>query len=305
MDVSSSSALTQVASQMQNVQRKEPPSASDFASQIMQNSDSNEDNLLDITEVGLDEESFSSFDSDGDGSLSSAELEEGIASKLQDMKESNTSPEEFGQFLSSLGLEVPPPPPPMPNTANMVSDLFSSKDSDEDGLLSLDELGISEDLFGSMDSDEDGMVSQEELEEKLQSMFEDLKNGDISQSDFQETMDELGLTPPAPPSGGGMAGGGGGGGSSEEEEYDDADTNQDGTVSAAEYAAYYGSDDSSDSTEAYTMELLSTLLGAIKSESNNNSVEANQFKDIMKMVNNQYHDSNTANDLNTYVSNIS
>lgn len=302
MDVSSTSAASQLYGQMQNVQRKEPPSASDFASQIMQNSDSDEDSLLDISEIGLDEESFASFDSDGDGSLSSSELEEGIASKLQDMKDSNASPEEFGQFLSSLGLEVPPPPPPMPNTSNMASELFSSKDSDEDGLLSLDELGISEDLFSSMDSDEDGMVSQEELEEKLQSMFEDLKNGDITESDFQETMNELGLTPP--PGGQAMSGGGSGGGSSEEE-YDDADTNQDGTVSAAEYAAYYGSDDSSDSTEAYTMELLSTLLGALKSESNSNSVEANQFKDIMKMVNNQYHDNSTANDLNTYVSNIS
>lgn len=227
------------------------------------------------------------------------------------MKDQELTPEEFGSFLSELGLEVPPPPGQghKPDVSQMASDIFSSSDSDEDGLLTIEELNISEELFSSMDSDEDGKISQDELEEKLSSMFEDVKNGDMDQSEFEETMSALGVeAPSAPPAGGGGAMAGGGGGSSSEEEYDDADTNQDGIVSAAEYEAYYGSGSTSSEMEDYTMDLVSTLIDALKAEKSEDDSETDldlsQFKQIMSMVNEQIQDPQTKDQLDKYLSNL-
>ena len=307
MTISSSSYASQM---MQQMQRKEQPSAGQITSDVFENSDSDGDGLLSTEEIGLSEETFSLMDSDGDGTLSSSELEDGISSKLQSMQSQELTPQEFGSFLSELGLEVPPPPPGgmKPDVSAMASDIFASSDGDEDGLLSIEELKISEELFASIDSDEDGKVSQEELEQKLDSMFEDLRNGDMEQSEFEETMSALGVeTPAAPPSGGGMGGGAAGG--SSEEEYDEADTNQDGTVSAAEYAAYYGSEEtSSDAMSEYTMDLVSTLIEALKAEQtedgNESDIELSQFKQIMSMVNEQTQDPQTKEKLDQYLSNL-
>lgn len=313
MNVSSTSYASSMVQQiqgMQGMQRKEPPSATELASQVFESSDTDTDGLLTLEELGIDEEIFASMDSDGDGSLNSSELANSISSQLQNMKDKTSSPQQFGEFLSSLGLEVPPPPQHggMPNISNMASDIFNSSDADDDGLLSMEELGLDDqELFDSMDSDEDGMISQEELENKFASLFEELKNGDIEPSEFEQTMSALGAqTPSAPPGGGMMAGGGAGGGSSEEENYDAADSNQDGTVSAAEWAAYYGTSESSQNDmEKYTMDLVSTLIDALKQEStNDDNLELSQFTDIMKMVNNQFNDSNLAKQLNTYLDNL-
>lgn len=308
MNVSStsySSELLQQMQQMQQTQRKEPPSATELTTQVFENSDSNEDGLLSIDELGLDEETFSSMDSDGDGSLSSSKIETSISSQLESMKNQTSSPQQFGDFLTSLGLEVPPPPG-MQGVQNIASDIFSSKDSDEDGLLTLEELGIDEELFNTIDSDGDGRVNQEELAQTLQTMFEDLKNGDIEPSEFEEMMSALGVEAPTAAGGAGGRVPMGGGGSSEEE-YEEADTNQDGTVSAAEYAAYYGSASEED-LEKYTLDLVSTLITAMKEESNANGedsdLELSSFKDIMKMVNNQIQDPTIASELNEFVSNL-
>lgn len=309
MNISSTSFSSSMM-QMQTMQRKEPPSASELSSKVFENSDSDADGLLSIDELGLNEESFSNIDTDGDGSLSSSELEQSISSSLEEMKDKTTDPKSFGEYLSSLGLEVPPPPPQkgMPNVSNMALEIIGSSDADEDGLLSLEELGIDKELFKSMDSDEDGKISQEELENKLTSLFEDLKNEDIEPNEFKETMNALGVSAPSEnssQSAGASGGQGGGGGGSSDEDYEEADTNQDGTVSAAEYMAYYGTNETDD-LEQYTMDLVATLMDALKSESSDEetNIKLSQFKDIMKMVNNQIQDPNTAQELNTYLSNL-
>lgn len=303
MNISSTSYATSMMQQMQQMQRKEPPSDADVASTIIENSDSDADGLLSLEELGIDEDTFNSMDSDGDGSLTLSELTEGISQA----KQNSNSPQEFGEFLSSLGLEMPPPPPPMAegHASKIASDIFSSSDADGDGLLTLEELGIDEELFNSMDSDEDGQISQEELETKLLSMFKDLKSGDMEMSEFEETMTALGaeMPPPPPPPGGMLGGGAMASGDSSSETYEAADTNQDGTVSAAEYAAYYGSASEEDVNQ-YTLDLVSSLISAIKKETNSEDVDLSQLKDIMKMVNDQIQDPNTASILNTYISNI-
>lgn len=196
MDLSSVNSSYQAIQQLAQTQRKEPQSAENFASQIIENGDLNSDGLISSSEFNISGEIFSSMDSNSDGALSSSELEDSISSKLNSLKNQNLSPEEFGSFLSELGLEVPAPPsqsamPPPPNISQMASDIFETKDLDTDGLLSFSELGVEEELFSSFDSDEDGNISQDELEEGLNSFFESAKNQEISKDDFEEILSNL------------------------------------------------------------------------------------------------------------------
>lgn len=309
MNVSNTGYSSQMAQQMQ---RREPPSAADLAGKVLQSSDSDGDSLLTIEEIGLSEESFSSLDTDGDGSLSTTELEESLSSKMESMKNKELTPEEFGSFLSELGLEVPPPPqgkegsmPPPPDASQMASDIFSTKDGDSDGLLSIDELGIDEALFASLDSDEDGSITQEELEKGISGLFESEQSGEISKEELGEALESLGVE--APKGGPGGAPMGAGGGSSEDEEYDEADLNQDGIVSAAEKAIAQGTSTDS-SMEEYTLDLVSTLMDALKSEKEENEsgsdIELSQFKEIMGMLNSQLQDTQTKEKLDKYLSNL-
>lgn len=94
---------------------------------------------------------------------------------------------------------------------------------------------------------------------------------------------------------------GGGGGSSQE--YESADTNQDGTVSTAEYEAYYGKSETSNNSEKNdTLHLVSTLINSIKEDSNKD-INLSDFKEVMKMVNNETQNPKTASLLNEFLSN--
>ncbi|MCD4756765.1 MAG: EF-hand domain-containing protein [Arcobacteraceae bacterium] len=310
MNVSTSSYSNMM--QAATMQAPRGPSSTELTSQVMKSSDIDGDSLLSIDELGISEELFSSFDSDGDGSISSNELEETFSSKLDAMKNQEFTPEEFGSFLSELGLEVPPPPPPQgqPNVSQMISDIFSANDTDGSGLLSLSELDISEELFISLDSDEDGSITKEELAQGLTTLFSSVESGEMSKDEAGEVLSQLGIEKPSgPPPGGGMMGGGGS--SEEEEEYDAADTNQDGIVSIAEQAAYDASQSSdTKDMEEYTMKLVSTLLDALKSEEVTNksdtsdSLDMSKYKQIMSMVNTQIQDTDTAQKLGKYLSNL-
>lgn len=311
MNVSTSSYSSIM--QASNMTQPKPPSATDLVSKVMETSDINGDSLLSIDELGISEEDFSSLDTNGDGSLSSDELESSISSKLDSMKNQELTPEEFGTFLSSLGLEVPPPPPNhgQPNAQQMASDIFTSKDSDSDGLLSLSELDISDELFTSLDTDEDGSITQEELAQGLTTLFESVESGEMSKDEAGEVLSQLGVEKPSGPPPGGMMGAGGS--SEEDEEYEAADTNQDGVVSAAEQAAYDASQSSSSTQDMqeYTMKLVSTLLDALKSEetstesdTTNNNLDMSKYKQIMSMVNTQIQDTDTAQKLGKYLSNL-
>lgn len=302
MSISSttSSSMMQQMMQMQQAQQPKPPSSTDLVSQIMEANDIDGSSSLSIEELGLSQEDFSSYDIDSDGSLSADELETTLSSKLDAMKNQELTPQSFASFLSDLGVDVPPPPSQGkgPNASQIASDVFSTKDSNEDGLMTIDELGISSELFTSLDTDQDGSITQEELEESLTTLFASVDSGETSKAEAGEVLSSLGVTPP--PAGGG----GGGSGSSDEEEYEDADTNQDGIVSAAEQAAYDGT--SKTEMQDYALKLVGSLLDALKTENENSSdsLDLSKFKSIMSMINNETQDASTANKLNSYVSNL-
>jgi len=283
---SSSIASTQYT---QGTQHKQPPSASDLVSQLMSKSDANEDGLLSVDELSnLSEESFSKMDTNGDGNLSTDELTTSFSSLMESIKNKETSPEEFGNLLSSMGLDVPPPPPPQgggaPNVEEMTTQIFDAKDTNQDGFVSADELDLDSELFSSMDSDGDGNISKSEMETGLKSLFESAKNGDIDKETFSSIMDKLGVEappPPPPPSGSG-------------EESDESTT---------------ASTSSTTSMEEYTLKLVSTLLEALQSEQSNNSDEESsldlkKFKEMMTMVNTQTQNGQTANALSEFLKNL-
>lgn len=85
------------------------PSAEDFASFLVSSLDQNSDSALSIDELELSEEDFTSLDTDGDGSLTTEELTQTIASKLEELEASKPSQEEFAAMMQEMGIQPPPP----------------------------------------------------------------------------------------------------------------------------------------------------------------------------------------------------
>jgi len=314
MNVSNSSFTNSMMSQMQQTQQKAQPDASELTSEIIATSDIDGDSLLAIDEVSLSEELFSNMDEDSDGSISSSEIESGLSSMLESMSNQKTSPEEFGQMLSDMGLDVPAAPnsSSTPDVALMASEVFSANDTDVDGLLSLTDIDIPEDIFSSIDADEDGSITEAELAQGLSSLFDSVNSGETSEEEAGEVLSAMGVPPPPA---------GGGGGASEEDEddetssttvtYDAADTDFDGTVSATEYAEYYSTNStaaSENEMSEYTMDLVSTLIDAVKTEQEENGtdgeIDLSKFKQVMTMVNEQTQDPQTSEMLDKYISQL-
>jgi len=298
----SSTTTSSVMQQMMQMQPAKQPTSTELVSEIMEASDVDGSDSLSIEEIGLSSDEFSSYDSDQDGFLSADELEETLSSKLDSMKDETLTPETFASFLSEMGVEVPPAPQGQqgPSASQIASDVFSDGDTDADGLMTQDELGISDDLFASLDSDEDGSITQEELEEGLSSLFSSIDSGEITKEEAGSVLSALGVKPPE----GSQSTGTGSTSSSSETIYDAADANEDGVVTAAEQADYDGT--STTTAQDYALNLVSKLFEALQSESTDDSetLDLSSFKSVMSMVNNETQTAKTAEQLNTYVSNL-
>ncbi len=241
---------------------------SNISKSLITQNDSNNDSSLSIDELGLDEDQFSTLDTNSDSLVTQDEIASAIDSKLSSFDGKMPSKDEFASLLSDLGLEMPEPPTSKQSSASgddFSSLIMSQYDSDDDSLLSSSEVSLlSDEEFSALDTNTDGSISAEELS-----------------GAYQQVASASGATQSTPPSGGG-----GSVTSSSEEEYDELDTNKDGTASNDE-----------------TKNTLKLLLDTIKQNSQNSSEELNlsSFKNIMKMMNNQSNN----NELNTYVSNLS
>ncbi len=266
------------------------PPVKNISKDIISQSDKNSDSALSIDELGIDESQFNSLDSDSDGLVTQDEIASAIDSKLSSSFEDGQIPskEEFASMLSEMGLKMPPPPDKQGDSSSkndeFATQIISSFDSNGDSLLSSDEVSmLDSEEFSTLDSDGDGSISQSELT----SAFEQVsKNG---------------TPPPPPPGGGGMQQSS----SDEDESYSSLDTNQDGIISQEEKDAALGLDSSSTSNSSSqdVMDSLKLLMDAIKlnSESSENSLDLNNFKNMMKISNNATNNS----DLNTYLTNSS
>lgn len=264
------------------------PPVSNISKDIVAQNDKNSDSSLSIEELGIDEEQFSTLDSDGDGLVTQNEIASAIDNKLSSFDGQMPSKEEFETLISELGLQMPEPPV-SPQANDFSSMIMSSYDTDSDSLLSSSEASIlSEEEFSALDTNSDGSISTDELSSAYDKV--------TSSSESSETMASM-----PPPSGGASS-------SSSEEEYDELDTNKDGIVSQEEKNAALGisSEDtisSSSSSNEDVKNTLKMLLDTIKLNAQNSSenIDLSSFKNIMQMMNNQTNNS----ELNSYVKNLS
>lgn len=267
------------------------PPLNNISRDIMSQKDTNSDSSLNIDELGISQDLFSSLDSDGDSLVTSNEIASAIDSQLSQFNGQMPSKDEFSSLLSNLGLEMPQAPEMLSNSNPMVTDIMSQYDTNQDSLLSSDEVSLlSEDEFSALDSNLDGSISTDELNNAFEQVATSQSSG----------------TPP-PSKGGGSTGG-----TSSDEEYDEADTNEDGIVSFEEKMAALGIDmsaeDTSSSSSSQTVsneEMLDTikmLFETIKTNTaqKDEKLDLSNFKNLMTMVNNQTNSS----ELNTYVSNL-
>lgn len=190
------------------------------------------DESLSVEEFGGPEELFSEIDADGDGLLTEQEMQSHHEAKMAE-----------GPPADAMGMAGGMTP------EEIAGRILAEMDSDEDGGLSISELGVSDNIFAEADTDGDGIISQAELEVTLQDLasqradavFETLggnTDGELSASEM------------------GSSGSSGASGSSDDEEdYDDMDTNKDGVVSREEYEAAMGSV-SSKGLAAYLIQML-------------------------------------------------
>lgn len=61
------------------------------------------------------------------------------------------------------------------NAEGMTNKIFEGKDLDTDGMLSNDEVGISEERFNQVDKDGDGFISEEELQARIEEKIKSAK----------------------------------------------------------------------------------------------------------------------------------
>lgn len=84
-----------------------------------------------------------------------------------------------------------------PTSSTMASHMISKKDSDSDSSLSIDEMGVSSELFSSYDSDLDGLVNQAELTSAIDTAMSQFDGEMPSKEDFQSVLSSFGFEPPS------------------------------------------------------------------------------------------------------------
>ncbi|WP_462388042.1 XopAW family type III secretion system calcium-binding effector [Acidovorax sp. Q11] len=215
------------------------------------------------------------YDSDGDGSLNADEL----GKTMQSVLPPPPSTMAFAQSRSSATA-----------TGQAGDDLFGKVDSDGDGAVSQTELqalleamsggtasqtGVSSDeLFSQLDADGDGSLSEAEFDAGRPSGAGAEAGG----------MQALGGMPPPP---GGPGGAGGASGNSSAASYDPLDTNEDGTVSAAERLA--------GSTSSVEQDAITALFNAIDTDGDA-SISASESKAFIDQLTSQTQSAPSSNE---------
>jgi len=138
----------------------QPPSASEMASNIIAEEDTDGDGMISADESRVDSDIFTEIDTDGDGLLTADELEASF--------EAMEPPKGGGmQGMRGMGMQGMQGPPPMgqpPSASEMASNIIAEEDTDGDGVLSATESKADSDIFGKFDADGDGVLTVDELE---------------------------------------------------------------------------------------------------------------------------------------------
>lgn len=206
---------------------------------------------------------FGQLDGDSDGKITKEELTSGLKSLAEEL-DSQFSAMRMG------GMQGMPPPPPRGEGEDQgltQDELTSIAENSDDSRLSamMSELASN---FETADSDSDGLLTRDEA------MAYQEASGTTSAESGGRPERGGGMPPPPPAGGEGQSSG----------DYDEADSNQDGTVSASERLAYLAengsseteSDSSSNSTsnEAAVMRQIMELMRAYGEQSGTSAVSS-------------------------------
>ena len=120
------------------------------ASKIIKNNDTNQDGVISADETKMSSDMFSHADADGDGQLTSNELEEMLA---------NGPPMNGMNRMGGMG--------GMGGGID-VTTILDQEDEDGDGTISQEESRLTDELFSSIDENQDGVLTAEEIEKGLE-----------------------------------------------------------------------------------------------------------------------------------------
>lgn len=263
------------------------PTSTSISSQMMSKKDSDKDSSLNIEEMGVSDDIFSSYDSDSNGLIGQSELTSAIDSALSDFSQGMPSKEDFQSMLSAFGFEAPSENETLSSSQEeTISSILSNYDADN--LSKSDAQAIVSAL------QDEGIQASSELESAMEEAGFDAKEIGTLAGVGQ------GGTPP-PPGGGQMS-------SSEvEEEFDSLDTNEDGVVSLDELQEAYGGSSTEETTlssnQQNALDNLGVLMDMLKSGAQNeeSAIDTKSFDGLLKAINNQ----NNNSQINTYLQNTS
>jgi len=263
------------------------PTSTSISSQMMSKKDSDKDSSLNIEEMGVSDDIFSSYDSDSNGLIGQSELTSAIDSALSDFSQGMPSKEDFQSMLSAFGFEAPSENETLSSSQEgTISSILSNYDADN--LSKSDAQAIVSAL------QDEGIQASSELESAMEEAGFDAKEIGTLAGVGQ------GGTPP-PPGGGQMS-------SSEvEEEFDSLDTNEDGVVSLDELQEAYAGSSTDETTlssnQQNALDNLGVLMDMLKSGAQNeeSAIDTKSFDGLLKAINNQ----NNNSQINTYLQNTS
>ena len=264
------------------------PTSSSMSIQMISKKDSDKDSALNIEEMGVSNDIFSSYDSDSNGLVNQSELAAAIDTAMSSFSGGMPSKEDFQSILSSFGFEAPS------ENNSITSSSSSQEDTISSILANYDANNLSESDAKSIVAafKEAGIEASDELVNAMEDAGFDAKEvGTLAGVGGGQSG--------PPPSGGGMS-------SSEEEEYDALDTNEDGVVSLSELQEAYGTSSSDETTsissnQQNARDNLSVLMNVLKSsaQSEDSSIDTKSFDGLLKAINTQ----NNNSQLNTYLQN--
>lgn len=258
------------------------PSSNVIASHMISKKDEDKDFSLNISELGVSSELFSSYDLDSNSLLNKSELATAIDSAMSQFDGEMPSKEDFQSVLSDFGFEAPS------STSNNRTLSSSQEDTISSVLENYDPNNLTKSDAKEIVSafKEAGIRPSQELKEAMANEgFDAQEIGNLAE--VEQAQGGTPPPPPPPPSS-----------SSSEKEYDVMDTNEDGVVSQTELDEYYGTNESNTTSQSLnqqnSLDNLQLLMQTIKN-SGSESVNKDDFDGLLKIINNQNNNSEINN----------
>ncbi|MBU1040001.1 MAG: hypothetical protein KKF77_02735 [Proteobacteria bacterium] len=176
MQINTSYSASGTMSSLSGVMSSQDQDAMDakVAADIFKAKDSDGSASLSASELGVSTESLSEFDTNGDGQISTEELQAGLKARREKMQASMENQMaqdgQMGMLQASMGQGMDM----SAMDTKMSKGIISEKDANKDGVLSADELGVSADNLSAVDTNGDGSVSESELTASLKANREEM-----------------------------------------------------------------------------------------------------------------------------------